>query len=554
MKKSFFITLSICFALVFGSATPIYAQSVAQINGFAGFDTGLQVIASVDLAHESMPGDLNPPGATIDWGDNTYHNQGLLSCTGGEQDPCLVLGSHWYTSTGIYKVSITYNEPAACLFCGPGPQHTLDTTANITAPWNDPGAYVIVSIGDSIASGEGNPNVPASHSHNNYGLWDDPNSDYDHKFYPADEQAVWPNYAPCHRSGWAGPALAAQQIQAGSPNVTFIHYACSGAKVSPGDTDSNTVQDAVNQLRIVRQRVPRIDALLITAGANNLHGAFGSGIGALVERCLVGGSASVFTSCAVDTQVGQDVSNSLDQLSGSYARLAAVINCMNPDTGAPEQSCNHPQDQIPKMVLITEYMDPSHDRDGVDFDDAILGPHCSAPAFGALHSYDWSFFFYSIIDPLNQVVDSFPTIARNVGFSGQVFALTGIEQTFSTHGICAGNQHWVFDIGDSLKLLGSALGGTKKNGTMHPISARYIQDLGRQVPADGKCCGQEVYRDAIYNTLVQNSYAVTTASATAGGSPYTFGTWATKDVIVTLSATNPIKEEGVKQTIYGVDN
>src|SRR5258708_3262263 len=198
MKKSLFITVSICFALVLGTASKIHAQSVAGITGVAGFETGLQVIASVDLAHESVPGDLNPPGATIRWGDNTNDNQGLLSCTGGEHDPCLVLGSHWYTSPSPYTVSITYNEPAgACPFnCGPGPQHTLYTTATITAPWNDPGAYVIVSIGDSLASGEGNPNVPASHSHNNYGLWDDPNSDYDHKFYPADDQPEWPNYAP----------------------------------------------------------------------------------------------------------------------------------------------------------------------------------------------------------------------------------------------------------------------------------------------------------------------------------------------------------------------
>ena len=140
-------------------------------------------------------------------------------------------------------------------------------------------------------------------------------------------------------------ALAAQEIQAASPNVTFIHYACSGAKLAAADTPNDPskppAQDAINQLRIVRQRVPRIDALLITAGANSLHGKFGSGIGALVTRCLVGGTVGYFTSCAVDPQVGQDISNSLTNLKrpgGSFEQLAKVINCINPADGTPEAS------------------------------------------------------------------------------------------------------------------------------------------------------------------------------------------------------------------------
>jgi len=78
------------------------------------------------------------------------------------------------TFPGIYTISITYSDPAPFL-SGPGPQHTLTTTATITAPWNDPAAYVIVSIGDSVASGEGNPSVPNSNeNYPGWGFWDDP--------------------------------------------------------------------------------------------------------------------------------------------------------------------------------------------------------------------------------------------------------------------------------------------------------------------------------------------------------------------------------------------
>ena len=548
LSKGWLVAVGTYFALALGTVSQIHAQSVAGITGVAGFETGLQVIASVRLAHVSKLGDLNPPGAIIRWGDNSNDNQGLLVCSGGENDPCTVYGSHWYTFPGIYTISIIYSDPAPFL-SGPGAQHTLTTTATITAPWNDPAAYVIVSIGDSIASGEGNPSVPDSNeNYPGWGFWDDPNSNYERSFYPADEQAVWPSQSfPCHRSSWAGPAQAASKVQAGNPGATFVHYSCSGAKVSPGDTDNNKVQDTVNQLRIVRQRVPRIDLLLISAGSNSLHGKFGSGFGELVQYCL-----NPLNHCAGDPQIGQDVSNSLNDLTkpgGSYARLAQVINCINPDNGAPEQSCNHAQDQIPKMVLITEYMDPTHDQNG-HFPDV---GQCPATAFNLIPNAEWQFFHDSIVHPLNQAVDSFPGIAQVVGFSGQAYAVTGIEQDFVTHGLCAGDQRWVFDIADSTNLLGSDphTDKYKRNGTGHPIAATYKPALGL---ASDPCCGQEDYRDRIYDILVKNYYPTTTASATAGGTTYTFGTWTSQDVVVTLTATNPIKESGVKQTIYGVDD
>ena len=550
-SKGWLVAVGAYFALALGTVSQIHAQSVAGITGVAGFETGLQVIASVRLAHVSKLGDLNPPGAIIRWGDNSNDNQGLLVCSGGEDDPCTVYGSHWYTFPGIYTISIIYSDPAPFL-SGPGAQHTLTTTATITAPWNDPAAYVIVSIGDSVASGEGNPSVPNSNeNYPGWGFWDDPNSDYVRVFYPADEQQAWPSQSfPCHRSSWAGPAQAAAQLQATNPGVTFIHYACSGAKVSPGDTDNDEVQDTVNQLRIVRQRVPRIDVLLISAGSNNLHGAFGSGFGQLVKRCLL----DRLPPCSSDSQLSQDITNSLAQLGGSYARLAAVINCTNPDTGAQEQSCNHPQDQIPKMVLITEYMDPTHDRYGnypVALEDQCVG------LFATISNADWIFFHNSIVHPLNQAVDSFPGIAQRVGFSGPVLAIEGIENDFLMHGVCAGNERWVFDIADSKNLLGSDphKDSYKTNGTGHPIALRYQPDLGLLFsPPYIPCCGQEDYRDRIYASIVHRNPPVTTASATAGGAAYTFGTWALQDVVVTLSATNPIKEAGVEQTVYAVDD
>jgi hypothetical protein len=84
---------------------------------------------------------------------------------------------------------------------------------------------LIVSLGDSFASGEGNP-----HS---YGLFDG--------FIPLPVNVKWGDDVPalsgdksqCHRSAYAGSALAAAWLEEKDPrtSVTFVHLACSGAKI-----------------------------------------------------------------------------------------------------------------------------------------------------------------------------------------------------------------------------------------------------------------------------------------------------------------------------------
>ena len=72
---------------------------------------------------------------------------------------------------------------------------------------------VIVSVGDSIASGEGNPDVEST-------LW-----------------ARW-QLERCHRSAFGGPAQAARWLEAADErsSVTLLHLACSGGRME-GDRD-----------------------------------------------------------------------------------------------------------------------------------------------------------------------------------------------------------------------------------------------------------------------------------------------------------------------------
>src|SRR6266849_838634 len=548
MQKSLFMTVSICLALALGTASPIQAQTTFTVNGTAGFDTGLQRLANLVLDHVSFPTDLFPLGAVIHWGDGTHTDPGLLDCSGVGFDPCNVYGTHRYASASTYSITIEYNDPQSFPLLGAPPRKSVNTTAVISSPSD----FVILSIGDSIASGEGDPVIPQFSGETypdpqssllNWAFWDDPYSDYRVSPFPADEAAEWPNQTfPCHLSGFAGPALAGLEVQGNKPGVTFVHYACSGAKINSADTAKNTVQDAAGQLIVPRKRLSRIDVLIISAGANDFNDGsdcvtkrqFGCGFGALFQYCL-----NPHNTCSNNPGLNVDIANSLNALPSEYQNLVMEINCVQPffDTQIP--GCTDPQKQIPKLVLITEYMHPTHDQNG----HFSTSNGCPVAALKGITFDDWKYLYGAILHPLNLAVDAFPADALKAGLAVPTYAVTGIEGDFLFHGLCAGDppQRWVLTPADSTAALGAGphIDTDIKNafsGAGHPNSF-----------------GQADYRDRIYAALVKYNPPITTPSATTGGRPYVFGTWTTHDVIMTLSATNGIKEAGVGATFYGLD-
>ncbi|HRD75311.1 MAG TPA: hypothetical protein PK264_05145 [Hyphomicrobiaceae bacterium] len=112
---------------------------------------------------------------------------------------------------------------------------------------------LIVGMGDSFASGEGNPDVPVRFSRERAADYGKPqkgkNSDTALVGYPArvgpwkqigdrafiDENARWLDQA-CHRSLYSWQLRAALQIAIENPHraVTFVGYACSGAEITAG--------------------------------------------------------------------------------------------------------------------------------------------------------------------------------------------------------------------------------------------------------------------------------------------------------------------------------
>ena len=130
--------------------------------------------------------------------------------------------------------------------------------------------YVIVGLGDSVASGEGNPDVRKQAGGP---LWQDPR---------------------CDRSAESFQAKAALAVEQSSrrTSVSFVHLACSGAAIgkgvsgpywgiSPGDADLPLASQTGRLRSLTAGR--EIDALLISIGANDL------GFGDVLENAPTGG-------------------------------------------------------------------------------------------------------------------------------------------------------------------------------------------------------------------------------------------------------------------------
>jgi hypothetical protein len=507
-KRLFAGTATLLFLLTLGTASPIQADTF-PVTGTAGFETGLRNLAFVTLDKGGQGGD----GATVYWGDTTQ-SPGLYRCFEPVLHPndCHVYGTHRYAAPGTYTITIAYNEPQVF---GTGPEIKETTTATIS-PIGD---FVILSIGDSVASGEGDPVVEfGAAMEPDHAFWDDIGSNYDFSGEPQTPEEAEMRRA-CHRSLVAGPSQAARQVAATNP-TTFVHFACSGATVK---TTRRNVSNAVSQLRIARNHLPRIDVLLISAGANNMHftdpnGDPASGFGAVLQRCL-----KVADNCSNDPNFAREISDSLAELPGEYAKLDQEIHCINPDDGTREPNCTDPEKQIPKLVLITEYMDETHvervDNPAVD----------GFPSFFCLdvgiRENEWKFLYNNVVVPLNQQVRASPW-----------HAVVGMQDDFMAHGYCAGGDRWIVTGPDSeVALGGGAIDAAQ--GTGHPNRD-----------------GHDSYRRFIYTALVTLNPPVTTANATAGGQPYPFGTWTAQDVQVTLAARNPISQSGVGRTYFAVDN
>ena len=286
---------------------------------------------------------------------------------------------------------------------------------------------VIVSIGDSVASGEGNPDVPSP---------------------------IAPGWLEtrCHRSMRSGAAQAAAAVAAGDPHssVTFLPLACSGATVPEGllgpyagvepDSALGDLPAQVDQLAELQRRRP-VDAVLLSVGANDVD------FGPLAEFCLAVADCpnrrfdpdhplreapdpATPTAEAVHAAAQRELPARYDQLAGALTH--AGID--------------------PAKVIVVEYFDPTHDEHG-DTCEALL------PGITPVES-QWA--QDVVLGPLNAAVRD---AAQREGWK----LVGGVQAAFLDHGICApAALRWVRRIDESL------LRGAGVSGPLHPNSAGHL--------------------------------------------------------------------------------
>lgn len=377
---------------------PDLPNTPAYVNPPDGYGVRLDASQSVGVE----------PTTTFSW--TVTDSQGHSTSLSGEE-PLIDLPQ------GFYTVQLT----ATGLLGTDGPQ---TTTTDIQVK-----DILIVSIGDSFASGEGNPVVPGTVS---------PQWAY------SPDPAMNTENADAHRSTIAAPAQFALQVQQSNPHeaVTFVSVANSGASIpvgvlgpmsSVGDPSHQLPAEIAELRQIIGTR--HIDVLTVTVGANDI--GFTTLTRELIENTDIGYPSR--------SAILRQVRASLAALPQHFAALAPAIQALDPG-----------------QVLVTGYPDLTRNQHGKVA--AFLGPG-DVPL---ISKPDAKLASQKVIPALDAAV---ARAARTDHWS----LVRGLSADFRTHGYPS-NAPWIRSLGQSLMMQGDV------DGTFHPNAAGH-QDIAAHLMA-----------------------------------------------------------------------
>ena len=277
---------------------------------------------------------------------------------------------------------------------------------------------LVVGLGDSLSSGEGNPDVPKNGS----------------------TPAQWQNRR-CDRSNNSYEAQVADRLRTRNPNtkVKFVYLACSGATISSGllgpyagvNPESPDLPAQVDEARKAAGG-GKADAVMLSIGVNDLE------FGAVATFCSKSGKSGYCPDMKYkgSLTLAQWMKQQLDTLPASYDKLATALE--------PLVKAGH--------VFITEYPDlvsTSPDalckliyfRPGVFYGDYEIKER----------EIDW--LYHSFYLPLNAKIQA---AAKAHGWH-----LIDAPPAFENHGYCT-NDSWIVSYTQSNDRQGDG------NGTLHP--------------------------------------------------------------------------------------
>jgi hypothetical protein len=270
---------------------------------------------------------------------------------------------------------------------------------------DDTSHLVIISIGDSVASGEGNPD----------GL-------------RIDGRPRWED-RQCHLSVLAGQTLAATNAQRSNSELGFRSFACSGATIEKGllhhywgvdhrfDLPKPAQLDQLTRLKAGRDF--EVAALLLSIGANDI------GFSKIVEFCALVDDCPnqhfnphfiLFPAGEKYPLLRDYVDAKLTALRNEYRLLAEqLVPLLSPD-----------------RVVITEYFDPTT-GDG--------GRGCTM-LFGGVLPDESTWAREHVLRGLNAEID------RTTAYGWKV--VTRVPEEFRGHGLCASHERWVHTLDEGL--------------------------------------------------------------------------------------------------------
>jgi lysophospholipase L1-like esterase len=277
---------------------------------------------------------------------------------------------------------------------------------------------VIVSIGDSYGSGEGNPVVKGYYFFKS-AKW---------AFSP--DPAMNVENAKGHRSTLSASAQFAVKLEKSDPHeaVTFVSVANSGATIAQGllgpmqsNSDSHyTLPAEIAEAHQIVGAQP-INVLTVSIGGNDI--GFSTRIKQLATNTL-GFGPSLST---IRSQVNSDLAT----LPAQYNALGQAIQGLDPS-----------------HVMITQYPDLTRNEHGQFAPIKYLG-------ITLISTADVRFAARHILAPLNQAVE-------NAAVANGWTYVDGLGSAFKTHGYSSSDS-WFRNLGDSFEYEGSALGAFHPN-------------------------------------------------------------------------------------------
>lgn len=336
---------------------------------------------------------------------------------------------------------VTVELPDIQVTAQPNPVTTEALTAGTP---NKPFEFVMVTLGDSYASGEGAPNAA--------GQFDAggqlPSGKKKEKW--SQQPTNHPEVEACHRSDLAtGPQVVAD-LHAEFPDLTIIHqsFACSGAKIenirnttypgADGHVNNVTVTPQILQIQNWFKKtgpvsfpgtVDKIDVLIMNIGGND------AGFGDVIGACI-----GPFTNCTEDTTMHNSVANSLSGLTAKYDNLGTSLRTLT------YQKPNGQNVNIaPGRVFITSVPNPLRDENG-NLCNGPSEPRMQGEQLNELTSNESEWAETNVVGPLNTAISS--AAGRN-----QWTLVPGVADDFRTHGICS-TDPWINNVRDALKSQG----------------------------------------------------------------------------------------------------